>query len=170
MLTMPFFKDMQLKQKKSKSLNIKNEMFSRTGVYDETANNNNNNSRNSFTALMESPSNSRTLARSSSYADNEAVLLNAVAREDTSAVRKTLETGKVDVNVIRNGMGPIHHACISGNVNIVKLLLRYEADINLKTKQEKTPIKLAVLHGHFELAEYLIAMGGEDKDIVHGVC
>lgn len=155
---------MPFKQKKAKSLNIKGDMVSRE-VSDDT-----NNNKSSYTPLLEGPANSRVLGRSSSHADNEAVLINAVARQDTSAVRRTLETGKVDVNVIRNSMGPIHHACISGNINIVKLLMRYEADINLKTKENKTPVKLAVLHGHFELAEYLIAMGGEDKDIIHGVC
>lgn len=157
---MPLFKDMPFKQKKSKSL--KNELLSKSGVYD-------GHHRNSFTGIADTPNNTKLLSRSSSHADNEAVLINAVAREDTSAVRRCLEAGKVDVNVVRNGMGPVHHACATGNLNILKLLMRYEADINLRTKEDKTPVKLAVLHGHFEIAEYLIKVGGVDADIVHGI-
>lgn len=162
---MPLLKEMLFNKKKAKSL--RGDMLARTGVYDNG--NDSHDNRSSYTALLDTPTNSRALARSSSYADDEAVLINAVARQDTSAVRRSLEAGKADVNVLRNGMAPIHHACVTGDMNIVKLLMRYEADINLSTKENKTPVKLAALHGHFELAEYLIAMGGKDTDIVHGL-
>uniref|UniRef100_A0A7M5WRJ2 Uncharacterized protein n=2 Tax=Clytia hemisphaerica TaxID=252671 RepID=A0A7M5WRJ2_9CNID len=168
---MSLFKDVLSKRsrKKSKSLHLTGEMIARKLQ--------SNLHRNSFsgvgdderrTASKNMPG-TRKLSRSSSYADCEAVLLNAVAHEDVGTVKRILESDKVDLNIIRNGLAPLHHACLNGNMTIIRLLIKNNVDVNLQTKDGKTPIKLAVMNGHFELAELLISHGSKDTDIIDGV-
>ena len=157
---MSLFRDVLTKRKKSKSLHLLQD----------------NNNRNSFAGVpaedksAKNKSEKRKLSRSSSYADSETVLMNAVANADSGTVKRILESNhKVDLNAIRNGFSPLHHACMIGDINIVKLLIKYNVNVNLKTSDGRTPIKLAVANGHFELAELLITNGSLDSDIIDGV-
>ena len=166
------------KRKKSKSLNLTNEMLSRKLGGSNTIKN--NFERNSISGPILSTNDQnhepkgmlsqRKLSRSSSHADNEAILLNAVAHEDVSTVKRILESDKVDMNVMRNGMAPLHHACVNGNINIVRLMLESgKVDINLKCKDGTSPLRLAVLNHHFEVAALLISSGGNETEVVNGM-
>lgn len=158
---MPFFKD--TKQKKSKSVN-NNVLLRSVQSLDR------NSSLKKTGFQVAEIDKKKSISRSCTYADEETILLNAVAREDTASVRRVLANGRVNINVIRHpGLSPLHRACITGNLNIVKLLLRYGADLNQVSKTGTTALKIAALHGHFDVSEYLIAMGAKDGDIVHGV-
>lgn len=170
---MSLFRDVLLsRRKKSRSLHLTGELLARKLQ--------GNKSRNSFAGIagvdaeeQKQPgtkSGNRKLSRSSSYADSETVLMNAVANEDSGTTKRILESDhKVDLNGIRNGFAPLHHACVNGNINIVKLLIKHNVNVNLKTMDGRTPIKLAVMNGHFELAELLIINGSLDTDIIDGV-
>lgn len=58
------------------------------------------------------------------------------------------------------GYFPIHNACKSGNVEIVRLLLDYGVDINLPDAEECfTPLHHACSNGHVELTRYLLQRG-----------
>ena len=166
---MSLFRDVLSKRRKSKSLHLTGEMLARKLQGDIN--------RNSFAGVpteektaTKKTSGRRKLSRSSSYADSETVLMNAVANEDSGTVKRILESNsKVDLNAIRNGFAPLHHACVNGNINIVKLLIKYNVNVNLKTNDGRTPIKLAVMSCNFELAEFLITNGSLDSDIIDGV-
>jgi len=175
---MSLFKEVLFsKRKKSKSMHLTNEMLARKLGGSNTDNNLN---RNSFSGVIttnnienteqKGMNSQRKLSRSSSHADNEAILLNAVAHEDVGTVKRIIESGKVDLNVMRNGLTPLHHACVNGNINIVRLMVvSGNVDVNLKCKDGTTPLKLAVLNGHYEVASLLISSGSNDTDIINGV-
>jgi len=50
-------------------------------------------------------------------------------------------------------------------VNVVKLLLEYSADINLKDHEERSPLHWAALGGHAEVCDLLIKKGNGCSDI-----
>lgn len=65
-----------------------------------------------------------------------ALLFQACAEGDAEAVKTLLGKGTVDLNKpVSRGWAPIHIACKSGNVAIVKLLIDSGADLNLKTEE-----------------------------------
>lgn len=112
----------------------------------------------------------RSYGRSSSTISVEIVMHNAVLREDTGTLGRVL----VDENLQINAKSPagftaLHQACILGSLSCTKMLLNSGADIFLKSIEGDTPLQLAVLSGHFEVAEYLISMGAKDSDISDGV-
>lgn len=53
------------------------------------------------------------------------------------------------------GMAPLHFACEIGNKTAVKLFLEKGADVNIKSKEGKTPLDIALEHGHAGVAEIL---------------
>jgi ankyrin repeat protein len=55
----------------------------------------------------------------------------------------------------------LHHAAITGQTDIVKLLLKKGADVDAKNPHNGTPLHLACLYGHFEIAELLINQGAD---------
>eukprot|EP01125_Pyxidicula_operculata_P015566 TRINITY_DN5298_c0_g1_i1.p1 TRINITY_DN5298_c0_g1~~TRINITY_DN5298_c0_g1_i1.p1 ORF type:complete len:1157 (-),score=176.02 TRINITY_DN5298_c0_g1_i1:1379-4849(-) len=57
------------------------------------------------------------------------------------------------------GRTSVHVACVSGNINIVKLLVKYKADIKIKDSRGWYPIHCAAFHLHLEIIEYLLKLG-----------
>ena len=61
-----------------------------------------------------------------------------------------------------NGCTPLHIAIMNQNVNMVRLLLKYNADINCKEYNdvgEKTPLHYAVEKNNYELTNLLLDHG-----------
>ena len=58
---------------------------------------------------------------------------------------------------------PLHFACESGKLEIVKLLIEHKADLTLKTENSYgyTAIHFAASSGNVELVKLLIAKGAE---------
>ncbi len=67
----------------------------------------------------------------------------------------------------RNGalMTPLMEACVHGQVNVARLLIAYQADVNAKSRAEDTPLIFAVEGGSLETVQLLISHGA-DKDYV----
>lgn len=66
------------------------------------------------------------------------------------------EETNCDINhMTRAGDGLIHRAVKTGNIEIVNLLLKYGADINLLDNDEVTPFQLAVQQGDYEMISFL---------------
>ena len=115
-------------------------------------------------------SRSRAYGRSSSTADVEIVMHNAVIREDSGTLGRVLNDENIQINRMSPaGYTALHQACILGNLPCAKLLVGAGADLFVKSKGDDTSLQLAVTNGHFEVAEFLISMGAKDTEIRDGV-
>ena len=64
-------------------------------------------------------------------------------------------------------MSPLHLACISGNADIVKMLLDKGADLRAKTNELMTPLHVSLFYGNTDVTA-LILRTGESK--INGSC
>jgi ankyrin repeat protein len=65
------------------------------------------------------------------------------------------------------GSGPLHQACQSGKIDIVRYLLGFPAsivDIDLKNKRGATPLYSAALNRHVEIVRLLLDTGSVDVE------
>ena len=60
-----------------------------------------------------------------------------------------------NINLDENETKPLHIAAEHGHANIIKHLVSNNADINAENATFLTPLDLATIHGHLEVAEYL---------------
>ena len=58
-----------------------------------------------------------------------------------------------------NGYTPLHAAAWGGRKEAVEVLLKHHANVNVTSRQEETPLRVAVAHGNVEIAKMLIAAG-----------
>lgn len=64
-----------------------------------------------------------------------------------------------NVNIADNeGVYPIHYACQEGNMNMVKALVKNNADVLVKTNRGNYPLALAINNEHAEIVRYLYPM------------
>ncbi|KAL9899681.1 uncharacterized protein ACN427_007269 isoform 2-T3 [Glossina fuscipes fuscipes] len=56
-----------------------------------------------------------------------------------------------------NGYTPLHHACLNGHYEIVRLLLIYDAAIDVSDIRGSTPLYLASWAGHYEIVKLLLS-------------
>ena len=92
---------------------------------------------------------------------SETPLHKAVREGHTDTVRALMESG--DVNAESNiGMTPLHWACVTGNREIVELLLSHGADPNKRDEciDGMTAADMANSLGYFEISD-LIADGNQ---------
>lgn len=61
----------------------------------------------------------------------------------------------------QNGYTPLHIAAKKNQMEIATVLLRYEAETNILTKQGVTPLHLASQEGHADMAALLISKGAQ---------
>lgn len=92
-------------------------------------------------------------------AHNESALLWALKSHDEDLVTYFLQ----NVHAVEalhdefaNGFAPLSMTVCLGDVDIVKLLLRFGADVNLETSRGRTPLAEACLAQHVELVALLI--------------
>lgn len=66
----------------------------------------------------------------------------------------------------------LHEACYLGYYEIVQLLIRYQADVNLKDETCYSPLYCACYKGHYEIVKLLIQNGADinSKDIYKISC
>ena len=85
-----------------------------------------------------------------------------VCLKDDSIPRLLLEHG-ADVNAARknNHRTPLHWASINGALGVLRLLLKYGADIEAKDNDGKTALQLAASYGHDEVMKVLREHGAE---------
>lgn len=58
----------------------------------------------------------------------------------------------VDSPFLPPGMAALHEAVLSGNLDCVKLLVKYGADIHQKDENGWTPLHMACSDGHADIA------------------
>lgn len=64
--------------------------------------------------------------------------------------------GLIAENANINGLTPLHRASLFGNLEIIKELIKYQANINEKDACGWTPLHHATYNGHLEIVEELI--------------
>ena len=76
---------------------------------------------------------------------------------NVDALQKLIRAG-VKVNTLKHAYGrtPLHIASMHGKVEIVRLLLKYEPDVNIIDKRKNTPLLLATQNGHIEVVRLLL--------------
>lgn len=92
-------------------------------------------------------------------------LIEAVEAGHAKKVEELLEKG-ANPNIktsIRwyHGWTPLHIAVYERNLDIVRLLIKYGANINAKTYNRETPLHIAVYEGHWDVAKLLIDHGAD---------
>lgn len=58
-----------------------------------------------------------------------------------------------------SGQSLLHLASENGNLNVLKLLISKQADVNILDKHKRTPLHYASINGHNDIVNYLISNG-----------
>ncbi|XP_041881589.1 protein phosphatase 1 regulatory subunit 27 isoform X1 [Corvus hawaiiensis] len=58
-----------------------------------------------------------------------------------------------------SGMAALHEAVLTGNLDCVKLLVKYGADIHQRDENGWTPLHMACSDGYADIARYLLSLG-----------
>ena len=79
---------------------------------------------------------------------------------DALEVGRVLEScgARVDVNVYdQEGQTALHRGCMEGNLEVVKLLVKFGADVRLANRDGWSALHLAAYGGHRHVTLYLIS-------------
>ena len=105
--------------------------------------------------------------------------LDACESQDAVVIQELIEKG-IDVNVqnpFKNSFCPLHYACTSGNMGMLKSILAQKPKLNLKNSLGSTPLHLAVELQSSDIAYELIKSGADmsvrDKSgetVLHKMC
>jgi len=92
---------------------------------------------------------------------NDQTIIHLAAKNDQSAVIHALLEKNDDAHYLVNENDqfdntPLHLACQFGFLETVKVLLKYDADIDNKNEDEQTPFHLAAKHGHVDVVQCLV--------------
>jgi ankyrin repeat protein len=84
----------------------------------------------------------------------------AVQKDSAEKVKELLATGKYQVNAKNaNGVTPLHIAAFRGNLEVLNVLLKANADPNAVDDEGSTPLHQAVASGHIDCVKALIQAG-----------
>ena len=67
----------------------------------------------------------------------------------------------MNTNLVQNTTNPICRAAYLGHKNLVSLLLKYGADINLRSSDGRTPLMWAAFRNNHKMCEYLLDNGAD---------
>jgi len=75
--------------------------------------------------------------------------------------RVLLEKGRADVHAAGKECKstPLQFAALSGNIDLVKLLLKYQGKVNYQNAAGKTAVHFAAVGGHLDVIRLLLASG-----------
>ena len=83
---------------------------------------------------------------------SEKLLLDAAEFEDLNTVKKQLVRGaNIESKCTGCGGTPLLHAARKGSTEILRLLIKRNANVNSKDKEGSTPLHSAAMNGHIEL-------------------
>jgi len=86
---------------------------------------------------------------------------NALQNNDISELQDILQSSSdnnnIDINLYnQDGQTPIQQACMSGQLAIVQLMIRFGADPNLRSRDGWATLHLASFYGNSEILQYII--------------
>lgn len=95
---------------------------------------------------------------------NDIVFQDIVRRGDLEQIGRFMRARKVRVDTLfHSGMAALHEAVLTGNLDVVKLLIKYGADVHQRDEDGWTPLHMACSDGYPEIARYLLAMGASTE-------
>ena len=77
------------------------------------------------------------------------------------AYRNSWKKGRVNSMSIffdTEGQTALHHCCLDGNLELVKLLVKFGADTRLANRDGWSPYHIATFSGHRDIVLYLIGV------------
>ena len=107
----------------------------------------------------EAPPASRGSAAPSPPATCQRDFQEAVRNGDTHEMLRILEErqGKVNVNLYdKEGQTALHQSCIDGNLEQVKVLVKFGADVRLANRDGWNALHIACYAGHQDITLYLV--------------
>ncbi|XP_064126598.1 protein phosphatase 1 regulatory subunit 27 [Loxodonta africana] len=106
----------------------------------------------------------RMLADRSVHFPNDVLFLDHIRQGDLVQVGRFIRARKVALDTIHpSGLAALHEAVLSGNLECVKLLVKYGADIHQRDEAGWTALHIACSDGYPDIARYLISLGA-DRD------
>ncbi|XP_056143228.1 protein phosphatase 1 regulatory subunit 27 [Lampris incognitus] len=95
---------------------------------------------------------------------NDIVFQDIVRHGDLEQIGRFLRARKVRVDTLfPSGMAALHEAVLTGNLEVVKLLVKYGADVHQRDEDAWTPLHMACSDGFPEIASYLLSMGASTE-------
>eukprot|EP00300_Choanocystis_sp_HF-7_P011332 c17415_g1_i4.p1 GENE.c17415_g1_i4~~c17415_g1_i4.p1 ORF type:complete len:146 (+),score=25.66 c17415_g1_i4:32-469(+) len=89
-------------------------------------------------------------------------MLTAIKQGNEAVVRSSLEINPELIHQsAQYGMTPLMNASMLGQTNILKVLIEYGADLNVKGKGGMTALMYAAFQNHVEVVQLLIASGAD---------
>lgn len=92
--------------------------------------------------------------------------LLAVRHGNKAELERLLETkhGKININLYdTEGQTALHQCCLDGNFELVKLLVKFGADVKLANRDGWNALHIAAFGGHQDIALYLISANRNTK-------
>uniref|UniRef100_A0A8C1U256 Protein phosphatase 1 regulatory subunit 27 n=1 Tax=Cyprinus carpio TaxID=7962 RepID=A0A8C1U256_CYPCA len=91
---------------------------------------------------------------------NDVVFQDLVRHSELEQIGRFMRARKVHLDTIfHSGMAALHEAVLSGNLECVKLLIKYGADVHQRDENGWTPLHMACSDGYPEIARYLLSLG-----------
>ncbi|XP_068065931.1 protein phosphatase 1 regulatory subunit 27 isoform X1 [Anomalospiza imberbis] len=96
---------------------------------------------------------------------NDVVFQDHIKQGDLEQVGRFIRARKVTLDTIYpSGMAALHEAVLTGNLDCVKLLVKYGADIHQRDENGWTPLHMACSDGYADIASsascrYLLSLG-----------
>nr|XP_005585320.2 protein phosphatase 1 regulatory subunit 27 isoform X2 [Macaca fascicularis] len=95
----------------------------------------------------------RMLADRSVRFPNDVLFLDHIRQGDLEQVRRFIRAQKVSLATIHpSGLAALHEAVLCGNLECVKLLVKYGADIHQRDEAGWTPLHIACSDGYPDIA------------------
>ncbi|XP_029366389.1 protein phosphatase 1 regulatory subunit 27b [Echeneis naucrates] len=95
---------------------------------------------------------------------NDIVFQDYVRHGELERIGCFIRARRVSLDTIyHSGMAAIHEAVLSGNLECVKLLVHYGADIHQRDEEGWTPLHMACSDGFPHIARYLLSLGADPK-------
>ncbi|XP_071361260.1 protein phosphatase 1 regulatory subunit 27b [Trachinotus anak] len=95
---------------------------------------------------------------------NDIVFQDYVRHGELERIGRFIRARRVSLDTIyHSGMAAIHEAVLSGNLECVKLLVDYGADIHQRDEEGWTPLHMACSDGFPHIARYLLSLGADSE-------
>ncbi|XP_040047871.2 protein phosphatase 1 regulatory subunit 27 [Gasterosteus aculeatus] len=95
---------------------------------------------------------------------NDIIFQDIVRRGDLEQIGRFMRARKVRVDALfHSGMAALHEAVLTGNLEVVKLLVKYGADVHQRDEDGWTPLHMACSDGYPEIARYLLSIGASTE-------
>ncbi|XP_015231306.1 protein phosphatase 1 regulatory subunit 27b [Cyprinodon tularosa] len=95
---------------------------------------------------------------------NDIVFQDYVRHGELERIGRFIRASRVKLDTIyHSGMAAIHEAVLTGNLECVKLLVHYGADIHQRDEEGWTPLHMACSDGFPHIARYLLSLGADPE-------